>query len=226
MAQFEHTWNSYRGIATTNGYFESAFHPNSDQNRARGWADQVEIVSPSGARTFVYCPNFGDWQLSAEGGVIVVRYKRLDGETARVATGLACGQAVGAATVGGWGPVGPSGPVGPKGDKGDTGARGATGPQGIQGPQGVPGRDGDMTAANKLGEYPHEQGVTVRGQLDAIEAQANGARVDAGYIADQNRKQDETLASILAYVREMDARIARIEAKVTGATVAPVNPTP
>ena len=94
------------------------------------------------------------------------------------------------------GPSGPPGARGAEGPRGPQGERGPQGPQGPQGAQGVPGVSGDMEAANKLGNYPHTQGVTVRGHLDAIEAQANGSRTDAAYIADQNRSESALLSRV------------------------------
>lgn len=128
MVRLYKHWPHYRILQTTAGTYRSGYHPGAPD-------EYVTVIGPGDQTKRVPTPALGDWQLAAEDGVVVVYYKRLDGdwsEEVRVPTTIACGQPVGALVTGGTGPIGPAG---------------ATGAQGEQGPEGPDGRDAEVDDA-------------------------------------------------------------------------------
>jgi len=130
----------------------------------------IRVLLPDGTRRD-FAGEGGVLKLAAlnESGLLALYW--IDYDTRGVqylSTDIALGVPVGAVA----GPAGPPGPPGPAGP---------------QGPAGVSSVDSDASA--KLGDYlVPDASVTVRNHLAAIEAQANGSRADAQYLAEQLRQ--------------------------------------
>lgn len=177
-------WPNLRGLVTTTGTFTSVYRPGAG-------GEIVIVTTPAGQMINTHCPALHDWFLAAENNQVTVYYSQIiEGghQLVRVPTGIPCGQGAGATLVT---IVGPVGPVGPQGEPG---------PPGPAGRDGVNSVDGDASA--KLGDYLQpDASVTVRNHLAAIEAQANGSRADAQYLAERlqdMQRQLDALAGALA----------------------------
>lgn len=158
----------------------------------------LRVIKPDGEEVTFLAPGIQDAFPLVIDGKVCVEYTQYRGylpgtqqddptrDIIRLDTGIRCGQ-----------PVGGLGVV-------------LTGPQGIpgvKGDQGIPGEVRTVTevrtvsvegdASKKLGYYPHEQGVTVRGHGDAIENNTLRTLEGLQYISNQLREVTDLLKQLI-----------------------------